>query len=48
MQLLPISECNSFLVNEQILMKFYTVAVNNLRKCIKEDIPGQTYFKGDN
>ena len=39
---------NFSLMNEPVLMKFYTVAVNNLRKCIKEDIPGQTYFKGDN
>jgi len=29
-------------------MKLYTVAVYNLGMCIKEGIPGPTYFNGDN
>ena len=29
-------------------MKLYTVAVYNLRICMKEDNPSQNYFKGDN
>ena len=29
-------------------MKFYTLAVYNLRMCMKEDNPGTKYIKGDN
>ena len=32
--------------NDSILMKLYTVAVYNLRTCMKEDNPGPKYFKG--
>ena len=28
-------------------MKLYTVVVNNLRMCMKEDNPGPTNIKGD-
>jgi len=29
-------------------MKPYTVAVYNVKNCMKEDNPGSIYFKGDN
>jgi len=35
-------------VDELILVKLYTVAVCELRMCMKEDNPGPNYFKGDN
>jgi len=34
-------------MDELILMKLYTIAVNNLRMCMKEDNCGLNYFKGD-
>ena len=37
-----------FLTAELILMKPHTVAVYNVRNCMKEDNPGLIYFKGDN
>ena len=36
---------NFFLENKQILMKLYTVLVYKLRKCMKEDYPGQKKIK---
>ena len=38
---------NSYLTDEPILMKLYTVTVYNLIICIKEDNHGPKYFKGD-
>jgi len=35
-------------MDEQILIKLYTVAVYNLTICMKENISGPNYFKGDN
>jgi len=32
----------------QLLLKLYTVVVNNLRMCMKEDNPSPIYNKGDN
>ena len=40
---------NSFLMDELILMKLvYTVALWELRICIKKDNIGLIFFKGDN
>jgi len=40
---------NFSLMDEAILMKLYTVAVKDLRMCMKEDNHlGPSYFKGDN
>jgi len=41
-------KCNSSLKDEPIQMNLCTVAVYNLRICMKEDNPGLNYFKGDN
>jgi len=38
----------TLLMDELILMKLYTVAVKDLRMCMKGDNPGSNYFKGDN
>ena len=42
-----IVSCKSYSswADESILMKLYTVAVYNLRMCMKEDNPGPYYFK---
>ena len=36
---------NSSLTEEPILMKLYTVAVYNVKMCIKEDNPGLNYLR---
>ena len=41
-------KCNSALTDKPILLKLYTVAVFNLRMCLKEDNPCLDFFKGDN
>jgi len=38
---------NSRVTDGPILMKHYTVAVYNLRICMKEDNRGLKYFKGE-
>ena len=35
-------------MNTSILMKLYTVAVDDLKMCMKEHNPGRKYFKEDN
>ena len=35
-------------MNKPILMKLYTVAVDDLKMCMKERYPGRKYFKEDN
>ena len=44
---LYLCKCSFFLMDKQILMKLYTVAVYDLRMCMKERNHGQNYFKGD-
>jgi len=41
------SKRNFCFMDEPILMKLYTVALYDLRKCMKEEDPGRSYFKGD-
>jgi len=40
-------KCNPSLSDEMILMEHYTVAVYNLRICMKRDNSGPAYFKRD-
>ena len=41
------SKRNFCFMDEPILMKLYTVALYDLRKCMKEEDPGRSYFTGD-
>jgi len=39
---------NSSSIDRPILIKLYTVVVNDMRMCMKEDYSGMTNIKGDN
>ena len=40
--------CNISSTDESILTKLYTIIVNDLKMCMKEDNPSPNYFKGNN